>query len=269
MHEAWTEQRACPFGQMHFPFDRSNKTIFWAGLGSWIQADPPWLCGTITSPNQTLAKGKGYLCPADQGQYCTPAVGDPNYGNTGFDNLGEAALLMIQVLFLPLQQQISAFSSLPAFSYVSSSSAQSFCIPLQTLSYESWEYNMWNNIDAEYQYASIYYILFILAGPFVLINVFIAGISSVFLQLRRKNQVSQYPTKQIANIPDDAMILKYPRSKWHAFGRGDTWKAKRVGWGPLMCLRLRTASQITERWLTCMQHLRCLPAEPWMEWDSI
>ena len=72
---------------------------------------------------------------------------------------------------------------------------------------------MWNNIDAEYQYASIYYILFILAGPFILINVFIAGISSVFLQLRRKNQASQYPTKQIANIPDDAMILKYPRSK--------------------------------------------------------
>lgn len=61
---------------------------------------------------------------------------------------------------------------------------------LQTLSYESWEFNMWNNIDAEHQYASIYYILFILAGPFVLINVFVAGISSVFLQLRRRNKVS-------------------------------------------------------------------------------
>ncbi len=65
----------------------------------------------------------------------------------------------------------------------------SIVVKLQTLSYESWEYNMWNNIDAEYQYASIYYILFILAGPFILINVFIAGISSVFLQLRRKNKV--------------------------------------------------------------------------------
>lgn len=61
---------------------------------------------------------------------------------------------------------------------------------MQTLSFESWEYNMYNNIDAEYQYASIYYILFILVGPFVLLNLFVAAISLVFIQLRRKNQVS-------------------------------------------------------------------------------
>lgn len=63
---------------------------------------------------------------------------------------------------------------------------------MQTLSFESWEYNMWDTIDAERQYASIYYILFILAGPFVLINVFVAAVSSVFLQLRRKNQVRRF-----------------------------------------------------------------------------
>ena len=63
------------------------------------------------------------------------------------------------------------------------------CVVVQTLSYESWEYNMWNNIDSEYQYASIYYILFILMGPLLLLNVFVAGISSVFLKLRRENQV--------------------------------------------------------------------------------
>lgn len=63
-------------------------------------------------------------------------------------------------------------------------------VVVQTLSYESWEANMWDNIDAEHQYASIYYILLILAGPFILINVFIAAISSVFLQLRRKNDVN-------------------------------------------------------------------------------
>jgi len=66
---------------------------------------------------------------------------------------------------------------------------------VQTLSYDSWEYNMWDSIDAEYQYASIYYILFILMGPFILINVFIAGISSVFLQLRRKNKVQILPRR--------------------------------------------------------------------------
>jgi phage-related protein len=77
---------------------------------------------------------------------------------------------------------------------------------VQTLSYESWEYNMWNNIDAEYQYASVYYILFILLGPFILINVFIAGISSVFLQLRRKNEVEFPPLKAHKEL--DLLLLE-------------------------------------------------------------
>lgn len=74
---------------------------------------------------------------------------------------------------------------------------------VQTLSYESWEFNMWDNIDAEHQYASIYYILFILLGPFILINVFIAGISSVFLQLRRKNEVDS-PSCKIPSDPKES-----------------------------------------------------------------
>lgn len=68
------------------------------GSSNWTQANPPWLCGTITSPGASEPPGgKGYVCPAEQGQFCTAAVGDPNYGSTGFDNLGEATLLMIQV----------------------------------------------------------------------------------------------------------------------------------------------------------------------------
>ena len=60
---------------------------------------------------------------------------------------------------------------------------------MQTLSFESWEYNMYDTIDAEYQYASIYYILYILIACYILLNLFVAAISSVFFQLRRKNQV--------------------------------------------------------------------------------
>lgn len=77
-----------------------NKMGVLAGPGSdsWVQANPPWLCGTITSPGQRQPlNGKGYQCPADQGQFCIPSVGNPNYGETGFDNLGQTALLMIQV----------------------------------------------------------------------------------------------------------------------------------------------------------------------------
>jgi len=80
-----------------------NPLLRLAGPGSnnWVQANPPWLCGTITSPGEPQPlHGKGYLCPADQGQFCTSAVGDPNYGMTGFDNLGQTALLMIQASLL-------------------------------------------------------------------------------------------------------------------------------------------------------------------------
>ena len=38
-------------------------------------------------------------------------MGDPNYGNTGFDNLGQAALLMVQVsdsvAFVPERNPLS------------------------------------------------------------------------------------------------------------------------------------------------------------------
>lgn len=53
---------------------------------------------------------------------------------------------------------------------------------------------MYNNIDAEYQYASIYYLLYILVGSFILLNLFVAAISAVFYQLRRKNQVPFLPS---------------------------------------------------------------------------
>lgn len=82
---------------MAIPNTDTDQNIDSQGPGTWTPAEPAWPCGTVMASNQTLGGGtKGYMCPADQGQYCTPELGDPNYGNTGFDNLGEAALLMIQ-----------------------------------------------------------------------------------------------------------------------------------------------------------------------------
>lgn len=85
-------------------------TIFWSWtIDEWkihvgpssvdyVQANPPWNCGTVTQPGLLPPnRTKGYECPFDQGQYCTPAIGNPNYGFTGFDNIAQAALLMIQV----------------------------------------------------------------------------------------------------------------------------------------------------------------------------
>ena len=70
------------------------------GSGDFVQANPNWSCGTTTLPGiATPVKMKGYQCPSDQGQYCSAAIGNPNYGFTGFDNLAQAALLMVQVAF--------------------------------------------------------------------------------------------------------------------------------------------------------------------------
>lgn len=83
------------------------------GDSDWVQANPGWLCGTIIANGQpNPSHGKGYLCPAEQGQFCTSSLGDPNYGNTGFDNLGETALLMIQVKLLPFGNWPNGFGTL-------------------------------------------------------------------------------------------------------------------------------------------------------------
>lgn len=68
------------------------------GAGDFAISNPPWLCGTVTAPGAgPPIHTKGYVCPTDQGQYCDAIVGNPDYGFTGFDNLGQASLLMIQV----------------------------------------------------------------------------------------------------------------------------------------------------------------------------
>ena len=60
---------------------------------------------------------------------------------------------------------------------------------VQTLSFESWEYTMWNMVDAEGLASGWYFAALVLVGSFLLLNAFIAGISAVFLTLRRENQV--------------------------------------------------------------------------------
>lgn len=64
---------------------------------------------------------------------------------------------------------------------------------LQTISFESWQFNMWDMADAERISSAWYFAALLVVGAYFLLNVFIAGISSVFLRLRRENQVHKGP----------------------------------------------------------------------------
>ena len=59
----------------------------------------------------------------------------------------------------------------------------------QTLSFESWQDTMWNMVDAEGLASGWYFAALTIIGAFLLLNAFIAGIASVFMTLRRENQV--------------------------------------------------------------------------------
>jgi Ion transport protein len=57
------------------------------------------------------------------------------------------------------------------------------------MSYESWEYTMYDMIDSEGIYASIYFIGIIVVGTYLLVSIYVAGISAVFLRQRKATEV--------------------------------------------------------------------------------
>ena len=59
----------------------------------------------------------------------------------------------------------------------------------QMLSFESWQDTMWSMVDAEGLASGWYFAALTIIGAFLLLNAFIAGIASVFMTLRRENQV--------------------------------------------------------------------------------
>lgn len=68
-------------------------------------------------------------------------------------------------------------------------------MPVQSLSFESWPYTMWNVTDAEGLASGWYFAALIVMGSFLLLNAFIAGISFVFMILHKDNQVGHQSRK--------------------------------------------------------------------------
>ncbi len=48
---------------------------------------------------------------------------------------------------------------------------------------------MWDMIDAEHTASGLWFILVIVLGEFILVNVYVAGISAVYLSLRKEHAV--------------------------------------------------------------------------------
>lgn len=59
---------------------------------------------------------------------------------------------------------------------------------------------MWNMADAERISSAWYFAILLVISAYFLLNVFIAGISSIFLRLRRENQVHPDPLR-LPHIP--------------------------------------------------------------------
>ncbi|XP_024521493.1 voltage-dependent L-type calcium channel subunit alpha-1C isoform X1 [Selaginella moellendorffii] len=133
----------------------------------------------------------GYKCPSSQSQKCLVS-GNPNWGSTNFDQFHYALLTMFQVISL-----------------------------------EGWSLLMYSIKDAEAAQADAYFMTLVVFGTYLLINVFIAGISGVFLRVRAEhqmllkksrqpNQVTFYNATVMANVLKDDIIKDDERNKrWH------------------------------------------------------
>ena len=115
---------------------------------------PAELCGTVT--DGTIQTTKGFKCPMGLGgveQICTDQFRNPNFGYTNLDDFAATMLTLFQCLTL-----------------------------------ENWDEIMFDNIDSEYSWSSVYYLTFVIIGSYFLLSTFVAAFSGVFLRLRKEHQ---------------------------------------------------------------------------------
>ncbi|BBN03443.1 hypothetical protein Mp_2g23520 [Marchantia polymorpha subsp. ruderalis] len=114
---------------------------------------PEFFCNNIAR-NYTTDKYDGDSCPIDQGLRCRVKP-PPNYGKTGFDNVGTSFLILIQIL-----------------------------------SFEGWSLIM-NGVRkaADSKATDAYFICIIILGGYFLVNIYITAFSGVFLRVRQEHQM--------------------------------------------------------------------------------
>ena len=125
-----------------------------SALGNIYVTDPPELCGNAITDSGGSAKG--FECPSGIGglqHVCGDDFRNPNFGFTNFDDFGSTLLTLFQCLTL-----------------------------------ENWDDIMFDTVDSEYKWSSVYYLTFVIIGSYFLLSTFVAAFSHVFLRLRKEHQ---------------------------------------------------------------------------------
>ena len=119
--------------------------------------DPAEMCGVaVDASGKTSSASKGFECPVgvdNTPQICSDRFDNPNFGYTNFDDFGATLLTLFQCLTL-----------------------------------ENWDDVMFDTVDSEYKWSSIYYLTFVIIGSYFLLSTFVAAFSHVFLRLRKEHQ---------------------------------------------------------------------------------
>ena len=117
-------------------------------------SDPPLFCGDVSN----LPDHKGFICPGvydlNSSLFCSDLVGNPKHGYQSFDSFGSTLLVMFQ-----------------------------------TITIEAWQEIMFPIVNAEYKASAAYFVTLIIVGTYFIVSVFVAGVSGVFLRLRREHQM--------------------------------------------------------------------------------
>lgn len=117
-------------------------------------SDPPLFCGDVSN----LPDHKGFVCPgvydSNSSLFCSDLVGNPKHGYQSFDSFGSTLLVMFQ-----------------------------------TITIEAWQEIMFPIVNAEYKASAAYFVTLIIVGTYFIVSVFVAGVSGVFLRLRREHQM--------------------------------------------------------------------------------
>lgn len=117
-------------------------------------SDPELFCGDVSN----VLNHKGYVCPgvydSNSSLFCSDMVGNPQHGYQSFDSFGSTLLVMFQ-----------------------------------TITIEAWQEVMFPIVNAEYKASAAYFVTLIIIGTYFIVSVFVAGVSGVFLRLRKEHQL--------------------------------------------------------------------------------
>lgn len=147
-----------------------NRTC--AAIAAFVAPDPlpePFICNPTSAPGTTA---NGLPCPP--GFACTNHNRNPNLGKSSFDNFFWTLLLIIQIL-----------------------------------TFEAWSEQMYNVMAATGPAAAVYFVLLIIVGGYMLLNLALAIISFEFQENRAQLNARQQMEQKTVTLLDDTKAFAH------------------------------------------------------------